>query len=177
MKDYKRLTKRWLKDAYEMDCKSCKKLYPNKHKHQNFCETDGCYEVLKQRLGELEDKIEDGTLVEWKHKKECLEEINKLNTQLFEISQKIEQGRLIELPCKVGDTVYVVSNYYSGVWEIYECVVDSYTTYTKHTFMDIRGTKNDEAVNFGMSISQFNKTVFLPKAKAEAKLAELIGGE
>ena len=37
-----------------------------------------------------------------------LEDRARLQKQVDEYKAKIEQGRLIELPCKVGDTVYVI---------------------------------------------------------------------
>lgn len=64
MKDYKRLTKKVSATYYDIKCSSCNAIYPQKNEIPNFCETDGCYFVLKQRLGELEDKIEQGLLVE-----------------------------------------------------------------------------------------------------------------
>lgn len=56
MNDYKRLT---IKNcgSYITNCNNC----PSKH----LCRTDNCCDtVMTQRLGELEDKIENGTLLE-----------------------------------------------------------------------------------------------------------------
>lgn len=64
MKDYKRLTKKVSSTFYDIKCSNCNAIYPQKDEVPNFCENDGCYFVLKQRLGELEDKIEQGLLVE-----------------------------------------------------------------------------------------------------------------
>lgn len=65
-----------------------------------------------------------------------------------------EQGRLIKLPCKVGDDVY----YILGIPNETPCVIDKCT--------------------FELSdINKIGKTLFLTKPEVEAKLKELRGGE
>ena len=77
-------------------------------------------------------------------------------------------------PCKVGDMVYVVSRYYAGDWEIYQCEIESITHYKKNTFIscaanDVRFGK----INFGLNTGQIGESVFLTKEEAEEKLKEL----
>ena len=77
-------------------------------------------------------------------------------------------------PCKVGDTVYVISRYYAGDWEVYKCEIDTITIYENNTFIscvanDVRFGK----INFGLNVSEIGKTVFLTKEQAEEKLKEL----
>lgn len=92
--------------------------------------------------------------------------------RLAELEDKIEQGTLIELPCKVGDTVYWVFELVKNKLEILEgkvrgisisqnksfwfSVIYEYGLTFEHTFKDY-----------------WNKTVFLTKAEAENKLKEL----
>ena len=65
-----------------------------------------------------------------------------------------EQGRLIKLPCKVGDDVY----YILGIPNKTPCTIDKCT--------------------FELSdINKIGKTLFLTREEAEAKLKELRGGE
>ncbi len=52
MKDYKRLTFKRLVDPYDDDCEETENA------------STASYEEILERLAELEDKIEDGTLVE-----------------------------------------------------------------------------------------------------------------
>ena len=97
-----------------------------------------------------------------------------------EYQQLEEQGRLVILPCKVGDTVYVNGVLGCGEAERYRVIrVDYHSTL---------GTGRNEfyieallCVNLDSSIGfydkQFGKTVFLTKAEAETKLKELGGGE
>lgn len=71
-----------------------------------------------------------------------------------------EQGRLIELPCAVGDTVYKID------WE-YE---DSFLPETKYYYV------NETKFDLWM-LSIIGEWVFLTKEEAEAKLAEMEGAE
>lgn len=73
--------------------------------------------------------------------------------QLKEYQQLEEQGRLIKLPCKVGDTVYHVVQ--GRIVEVSN--VDLF-------FLLLSVVEN-----------RFNNSVFLTKSEAEAKLEELRG--
>jgi hypothetical protein len=85
-----------------------------------------------------------------------------------------EQGRLIKLPCKVGDTVYAIG-FNNNKPIIYESVVLSVLITEKEIAFNV---KVDEfEINSQLKQSMFGKTVFLTKSEAEAKLKELGGGE
>jgi hypothetical protein len=85
----------------------------------------------------------------WEHK-QVAEYLKKLK----EYQQLEEQGRLIELPCKVGDDIY----YILGIPNETPCTIDKCV--------------------FELSdINDIGKTLFLTKSEAEAKLKELGGGE
>lgn len=80
-----------------------------------------------------------------------------------------EQGRLVKLPCKVGDIVYDTA-WWDDVQE--KIVVKGktyYRTVHKHKVTKLPFTYSD--------IDNFGKTVFLTREEAEAKLKELRGGE
>ena len=82
------------------------------------------------------------------------EQLAEWLTQLKEYRQLEKQGRLIKLPCKVGDDVY----YILGIPNKTPCTIDKCT--------------------FGLSaINKIGKTLFLTREEAEAKLKELRGGE
>lgn len=79
-----------------------------------------------------------------------------------------EQGRLVKLPCKVGDTLYrLVPNLYRKYVEIKiaQFVINENGIY----FITNKGVS--------WSAGEIGKTVFLTKPEAEAKLKELRGGE
>lgn len=85
-----------------------------------------------------------------------------------------EQGRLIKLPCKVGDTVYAIG-FNNNKPIIYESVVLSVLITEKEIAFNV---KVDEfEINSQLKQSMFDKTVFLTKSEAEAKLKELRGAE
>lgn len=77
----------------------------------------------------------------------------ELITRLWILENKIENGTLIELPCKIGDTVYELERYLS-------CDAKDYWEIEEETFelwmLDLLG-----------------KTIFLTKSEAEDRLREL----
>lgn len=85
-----------------------------------------------------------------------------------------EQGRLIELPCAVGDTVYEVQEIRK---RIQEYTVNS--IYYSHSSILIAWEIKDGNGIYsnlnGFEASAIGKTVFLTKDEAEAKLKELRG--
>nr|DAG71342.1 MAG TPA: hypothetical protein [Caudoviricetes sp.] len=83
-----------------------------------------------------------------------------------------EQGKLVILPCKVGDTVYGIS-----MGKIISLTVNEISIfYMKgEKIINVKCQNNDEFRNYVER--EFGKTVFLTKSEAEAKLKELRGGE
>nr|DAH59189.1 MAG TPA: hypothetical protein [Caudoviricetes sp.] len=87
-----------------------------------------------------------------------------------EYQQLEEQGRLIKLPCKVGDTVYKVNKASKKVSQhkVIKFEIDKadVTSYTMQIFFE----------NFDFCfLHHFGEAVFLTKSEAEAKLKELRG--
>lgn len=79
-----------------------------------------------------------------------------------------EQGRLVILPCKVGDTLYrLVPNLYRKYVEI---KIAQYVINKNGIYFT-----TDKGISW--SADKIGKTVFLTKSEAEAKLKELRGGE
>lgn len=81
--------------------------------------------------------------------------IKEVCDKLAEYENLEEQGRLIKLPCKAGDTVYHVMQ--GRIVEVSN--VDLF-------FLLLSVAEN-----------RFNNSVFLTKAEAEAKLEELMDGQ
>ena len=116
-----------------------------------------------------------------------------------------EQGRLVILPCKLGDTVYVDKTILPiEDMECYEDIDNKIPLYFPARVVSFRFAKrnwmkiavkakwlhewiDDETgqesdyieceKNFTILLSMIGKTVFLTKSEAEAKLKELRGGE
>ena len=89
-----------------------------------------------------------------------------------------EQGRLIKLPCKVGDKIFLD---FAGFGKD----IDKFTVKDFHldcfedgeTILFCDYESNDKTLSGQIDVTEFGKTVFLTKAEAEAKLKELRGGE
>ena len=96
----------------------------------------------------------------WEHK-----QVAEYLKQLKEYQQLEEQGRLIKLPCKIGDTIY------NTTWwdNIQEKVIVKGKTY----YRTIPKHKVSKSIFSYSDINEFGKTVFLTKKEAEEKLKEL----
>lgn len=97
---------------------------------------------------------------------------NLLIEKLGKYEDLKEQGRLIKLPCKVGDVVYVKMASYSKT-HYAEAEVRDFVHFISHGFCVVVTSKYFDKEN--IPFSEFGKTVFLTKSEAEAKLKELRG--
>lgn len=112
----------------------------------------------------------------WEHK-QVAEYLRKLKA--YESLE--EQGRLVILPCKVGDTVwdndcgrpcaYTITAFSFGECEEYIC--EPVTTKEVVFYY----TNSSGSITGSFAESEIGKSVFLNKSEAEAKLKELRGGE
>ena len=96
--------------------------------------------------------------------------------KLREYEQLEEQGLLLRLPCKVGDTIYVNGILGVGEAEKYKVIrVDYHSNLaTKRSEFYIEALLVSAPENsIGFYDKEIGKTVFLTKAEAEAKLKEL----
>lgn len=99
-------------------------------------------------------------------------------TKLKEYEDLEEQGRLIKLPCKVGDKIFLdfagfgkdIDKFTVKDFHL-DCFEDGETT----LFCDYES--NDRAFSGQIDVMEFGKTAFLTKPEAESKLKELRGGE
>ena len=90
--------------------------------------------------------------------------------RLWDLENKIEQGLMIELPCKVGDTVYWV--FTTNIQqEMYECYVTEFIYNNKG--LDICLSKKCLNGYAYFTLKDIGKTVFLTREDAEKKLKEL----
>lgn len=85
-----------------------------------------------------------------------------------------EQGRLIKLPCKVGDVVYVKMASYCKTHYV-EAEVRDFVHFISCGFCVVVTSKYFDKEN--IPFSEFGKTIFLTKEKAETKLKGLRSGE
>jgi hypothetical protein len=109
--------------------------------------------------------------------------ISDVCEQLAEYEELEEQGRLLRLPCKVGDTVYVVTspfNVFDDIEydenmkdEVYESYVSSVSFYESGEQYRIYAKATNHFIGVYFRECDFGKTVFLAREEAEAKLKEM----
>lgn len=138
--------------------------------------------VGMERLTEV--TIEDGVKLYDISSELCLsrttqvEKIATILKKLADYEDLEEQGRLIKLPCKVGDKIFLD---FAGFGKD----VDKFTVKDFHldcfkngeTILFCDYESNDRTLSGQIDVMEFGKTVFLTKSEAEAKLKELRGGE
>ena len=96
--------------------------------------------------------------------------INKLKAENAELRARLEKA--VELPVKVGDTIYCIRNWGKGRYKVEE-----------HTVIEIVFEYNNQmriktsCGLFGCEKWTFGLDCFADNAKAEARLKELQGGE
>ena len=101
--------------------------------------------------------------------------------QLKEYQQLEEQGRLVKLPCEVGDMLYYPEKLFDIVVPVRlnEIIIsflgiDTYSYQYNCCSFDECGDVYEE---YDFDTNDFGKSIFLTKAEAEAKLEELRGEE
>lgn len=125
------------------------------------------YLILKNNYAHAKDEAERLTKRNWSEDKHT-----KAYERLAELEDKIENGTLIELPCKVGDTVY------SNERIMFEPVIVKVITTHQSINLPVSYTVFTTAKDgYGIYLSSdnFNEDWFITKAEAKAKLAELKG--
>lgn len=90
--------------------------------------------------------------------------------RLAELEDKIEQGTLIELPCKVGDTCYLVyeraENRFRDLYEIKKVKINNIHYIGHNEFLAEIGMVFHYTVKFG-------EEIFTTREEAEKRLKEL----
>lgn len=98
--------------------------------------------------------------------------------KLADYEDKEEQGLLIELPCKVGDTVYELLitgvKKHEPVYEIYEAKVIRFIRDSFYWCCETI-TKDKNEWGFEFVVDSFGKWVFLTRSEAEEALARMKG--
>lgn len=160
-----RLTKRDTDGQAMMDCEKCEADWTGKHgKPMADCTALYCRNRLLARLAEYEDTEE--TLRQLC--RNCdLERLEKL-------AEADKDGRLVVLPCKVGDTVWItgsVRRLYSEKVRTFFCGDPNYSR-----GMADNGVKMIRTTGCDIPIHKFGKTVFLTREEAEKALEAMKDG-
>jgi hypothetical protein len=109
------------------------------------------------------------------------EKIATILKKLAEYEDLEEQGRLLKLPCKVGDTVWqimVVGVQGKNIqYGIFKAVVTKISVDYQMNFLLSTITEDEERYRNEVTSTAIGETMFFTKSEAEAKLKELRGGE
>lgn len=102
------------------------------------------------------------------HDTQFKEDCRSIAIDLYNAGYRKQSENTVELPCKVGDTVYRVKKR-RGVWCILPREVVSITYRLDHLYRVVWEIFSTETDTLG-------KTVFLTEAEAEQALAKMKGG-
>ena len=101
----------------------------------------------------------------------------------YEIAE--DEGRLVVLPCKVGDTVWVITHpfnvlddfdfYEDAHDEIYESYISSVTFYEDSNQYRIYAKDTKDFIKAYFMECDFGKSIFLTREEAEKALKEMEG--
>ena len=171
-----RLTKRDTDGQAMMDCEKCEADWTGKHgKPMADCTALYCRNRLLDRLVEYEDTERTPEEIDMDH--EAAEQLRHLCRncaldRLEELAEADKAGRLRVLPCKVGDTVWVTRNPWTGklLKNPLEAYVNGMKKFSHGLYVNvlfdtkkINGTRDYE-------INHIGKTVFLTREEAKAAL-------
>lgn len=95
-------------------------------------------------------------------------ELVEIAERLANREQAEEQGRLLQLPCNIGDTVYKITRNFISEYKII-----SETIYPYSIQFNWQCTKGIYGNLVGFADREIGKTVFLTREEAEAKLKEM----
>ena len=162
-----RLTKRNNNGQAMMDCEKCKADWTGKPMVD--CTALYCHNRLKDRIAAYEDtrlEPEEVTALQknWSALCTVIGECGGID-RLRELAEADKDGRLVVLPCKVGDTVYWV---HGAV--ITECKVHRIQKNRNGLYICLKSNVSHGAFRADLSIG---KTVFLTREEAEKVLEEM----
>lgn len=149
-----RLTKRDTDGQAMMDCEKCKADWTGKHgKPMADCTALYCRNRLLDRLVAYED----------------IAELCGGFDRLRELAEADKDGRVVILPCKVGDTVWANLD---GMRHPRKCVIE-FVNIGSHVTTIVFYTVDGLREQYGVNPSSFGKTVFLTREEAEKALQEM----
>lgn len=91
--------------------------------------------------------------------------------RLRELAEADKDGRVVVLPCKVGDTVWANLD---GMRHTRKCVIE-FANIGSHVTTIVFSTVDGLREQYGVNPSSFGKTVFLSREEAEKALQEMEG--
>lgn len=143
----------------------------------NFCDIAQCRDLpckyggnctqkeVWERLKQFEDAVQTPEKAAWAKKtiEMAFSDDTSEVERLRELYKADKDGRVVVLPCKVGDTVWALIGY---AREPRECKVEFVNIGNGYTTIILR-TADDARKQYGVTLSAFGRTVFPTREKAE----------
>ena len=155
----------------------------------NFCEIarcgyptcpykDGCSQKqVWERLKQYEDTGLSPEKVSWM--KEVIGAAFDNDTSRIERAHNLhvadKEGRVIILPCKMGDTIYAIAQVFGGDGVYHKITEKKITGIGGNTMNKVWMVNRENSLEDRFSPSEFGRTVFLTREEAEKALAEMEG--
>lgn len=95
--------------------------------------------------------------------------------RLRELAVADQEGRVIVLPCKVGDTIYAIVQVFGGDGVYHKITEKKITGIGGNTMNKVWMVNRENSLEDRFSPSEFGRTVFLTREEAEKALAEMEG--
>ena len=177
-----RMTKRDTDGQAMMDCEKCKADWTGKHgKPMADCTALYCRNRLLGRLVEYEDTgltpeeikapFTEDTMINL-----AAQALGVEPSRLRELAEADKDGRVVVLPCKVGDTVYMIEHIFdidSGVCD--EICARKVIGHGGNNLNKLWIIGSGGIGNISIFVSEFGKTVFFTREEAEWALQEMEG--
>lgn len=167
-----RLTKRDTDGQVMMDCEKCKADWAGRHGGSMFdCTALYCRNRLKSRLAAYEDTgLEPGEVKSMQEEHFSGLEMAKLYSVIMELKKYQESdkdGRVVVLPCKVGDRLYEVTGRKTiSVYRVKAICVELFSLFIEWDIVEGFVWQSLAGINAG----EIGKTVFLTREEAEKAL-------
>lgn len=95
--------------------------------------------------------------------------------RLRELAVADQGGRVIVLPCKVGDTIYAITQVFGGNGVYHKITEKKITGIGGNTMNKVWMVNRENSLEDRFYPSEFGRTAFLTREEAEKALAELEG--
>lgn len=157
----------------------------------NFCDIAQCRELpcpydgsctqkeVWERLKQFEDAVQTPEIFYKMYGEFCLLESALKNygshDRMKELAEADKDGRLVVLPCKVGDTIYAIVQVFGGDGVYHKITEKKITGIGGNTMNKVWMVNRENSLEDRFSPSEFGRTVFLMREEAEKALAELEG--
>ena len=180
-----RMTKRDADGQAMMDCEKCKADWTGKHgKSMADCTALYCRNRLLGRVVEYEDTgwtpkevTALGELFNYalKESKTLTEQLTLLK-HIRKLVEADKDGRVVVLPCKVGDTVYILNRILGTDNTVYDRIcARKIRGYGGNALNKVWLFASGDSYDLSIFPSEFGKTVFLTREEAEKALREMEG--